>query len=375
VVFVGDTKQMKAIGAGQIFKDMQEKALNTVVMTEKVRQKDEEYKRAVDALGKQDWETFKEKVDPKTKEIEDREKRLNAIRKDFLSSDYKKTLIVTATNKNKNELNSQIREELKTKSKLKEGFKFQVRESKNLSAEDKRYAFCYDVGDTVFASKEALKDLGIKSKSNEFTVVAVDFTKNTITIQNKAEKKWTINTKEHGDKFSVFRNKEIELAKGDRIITLKNDQALNVKNGEMWQVEKINRDGTITIKNENKTKTFNIRDYNYLDHGYAVTVHKSQGMTVSKVIYDASGTRVNYNEVYTAVTRGKTEYSIYTDSKEIFFERMKHEQFKTSTIELTKSAQAEKTAATAQKSASASTQKTAQAVEEVAKTASAGRAR
>jgi len=142
------------------------------------------------------------------------------------------------------------------------------------------------------------------------------------------------------------------------------------------EVEKINRDGTITIKNENKIKTFNIKDYNYVDYGYAVTVHKSQGMTVSKVIYDASATRTNYNEVYTAVTRGKTEYSIYTDSKEIFFERMKHEQFKTSTIELTKSAQAEKTTTTAQKSASASTQKTAQAIEEeTAKTTSAGRAR
>jgi ATP-dependent exoDNAse (exonuclease V) alpha subunit len=91
---------------------------------------------------------------------------------------------------------------------------------------------------------------------------------------------------------------------------LKNDKGLGVKNGEMWQVEKISKDGTITIKNENKTKTFNIKDYNYIDHGYAVTVHKSRGMTVAKVIYDASATRTNYNEVYTAITRGKQEYSI-----------------------------------------------------------------
>ena len=380
VVFVGDVKQLKAVEAGQIFKDMQANGLNTVVMTEKVRQKDEEYKRAVDALGKQDWETFKEKVDVKTKEIEDREKRLNAIRQDFLASDYRKTLIVTATNKDKNELNSQIRNELKEHGKLKEGFKFQVRESKNLSAEDKRYAFCYDVGDTVFANKKDLKAIGIKSNTNEFTVVNVDISKNTITIQNKNGKRFVINTKEHGDKFSVFRTKEIEISKGERIITLKNDKSLNVKNGEMWQVEKINKDGTITIKNENKIKNFNIKDYNYLDHGYATTTHKSQGMTVSKVIYDASATRTNYNEVYTAATRGKLEYSIFTDSKEIFFERMKHEQFKTSTIELTKSAQAEKIASTAQKSASstqtATAQKTAQAIEEeTAKTATAGRAR
>jgi ATP-dependent exoDNAse (exonuclease V) alpha subunit len=333
----------------------------------------------VDALGKQDWETFKEKVDAKVKEIQDRESRLDAIRKDFLSGDYKKTLIVTATNRDKNELNLQIRNELKEQKKLGEGFKFTVRESKNLSAEEKRFAFSYEAGDTVFAPKEALKEMGIKSKNNEFTVIAVDISKNTITLQNRAGKQFVINTKEHGDKFSVFRSKEIEIAKGDRVITLKNDQKLGVKNGEMWQVEKISEDGTITIKNENKTKTFNIKDYNYLDHGYATTVHKSQGMTVAKVIFDASATRTNYNQVYTAITRGKQEYSIYTDSKEIFYDRMKHEQFKTSTIEL--SASAQKQAQTAQKSASAQAQQAQASAryieEENAKTAaaSAGRAR
>jgi len=342
VVFVGDTKQLKSVEAGQIFKDMQERALNTVVMTEKIRQKDEEYRKAVDALGKQDWETFKEKVDPKVKEIDDREKRLNAIRQDFLNGNYKKTLIVTATNKDKNELNSQIRNELKSVGKLKEGFKFTVRESKNLSAEDKRYAFSYDVGDTVFANKEALKNMGIKSKTNEFVVKAVDISKNTITIQSGTGKEWTINTKEWGDKFSVFRTKEIELSKGDRIITLKNDKALGVKNGEMWWVEKIDKDGNITIKNENKEKTFNIKDYNYIDYSYSVTVHKSQGMTVSRVIYDASSARTNYNEVYTGLTRGKIDYSIYTDNKQAFYDRMQHEQFKTSTIELSASAGVEK---------------------------------
>jgi ATP-dependent exoDNAse (exonuclease V) alpha subunit len=179
--------------------------------------------------------------------------------------------------------------------------------------------------------------MGIKSKSNEFTVVAVDYLKNTITIQNQAGKRFTVNVKEWGNKFSVYKPKTIEISKGDRIITLKNDKALNVKNGEMWQVVKIDENGNITIKNENKTKTFNIfKDYNYIDYGYASTVHKAQGMTISKVIYDASATKTNYNMLYTAITRGKTEYSIYTDNKEVFYDRMRHEQFKTSTIELSK---------------------------------------
>jgi hypothetical protein len=92
-------------------------------------------------------------------------------------------------------------------------------------------------------------------------------------------------------------------------------------------------------------------------------------MTVAKVIYDVSAARTNYNEVYTAITRGKQEYSIYTDSKEIFYDRMKHEQFKTSTIELSKTR-----ATSAQKTASAQAQ-SARYIEEETTSASAGRAR
>jgi len=336
VIFTGDTNQLAAVEAGQIFKDMQQKGMNTIHMTEKVRQKDIEYKKTVDALGKKEWDTVREKMESqgKIKEIQNREERINEIKKDFLDGNHEKTLIVTTTNKDKNELNQKIREELQKQNKLSDGYKFTVRESKNLSSEEKRFAFSYSVGDTVYAQRRDLKAMGISSKTNEFTVSGVNITKNEVTIRNANGKEYTINTKEHGDKFSVYSNKEIEISKGDRVITLKNDKQYGVKNGEMWQVKSIDKNGNITIKNENKEKTINIRNYNYVDHAYAVTTHKSQGMTVNKVIFDVSSQKTNYNEVYTAVTRGKTDYAIYTDSKEKFYDNMQIEQAKTSTLDM-----------------------------------------
>jgi conjugative relaxase-like TrwC/TraI family protein len=336
VVFCGDTKQLASVEAGQIFKDMQQKGMNTIKMTEKVRQKDIEYKKTVDALGKKEWDTVKEKMESqgKIKEIQNREERINEIKKDFLDGDRNKTLIVTATNRDKNELNSQIRNELKSQGKLSDGYKFTVRESKNLSSEEKKYAFSYSIGDTVFAQRGDLKAMGISSKTNEFVVSGVNISKNEITIKNANGKEYTINTKEHGDKFSVYSSKEIEISKNDRIITLKNDKQYGVKNGEMWTVEKIDKNGNMVIKNENKEKTINIKEYNYVDHSYAVTTHKSQGMTVNKVISDVSSQKTNYNEVYTAVTRGKVDYAVYTDSKEKFYDKMQIEQAKTSTLDM-----------------------------------------
>jgi len=338
VIFTGDTKQLASVEAGQIFKDMQQKGMNTIEMTEKVRQKNMEYRQTVDAMGKKEWDTVKEKMESqnKIKEIQNRDERISEIKKDFLSGDHSKTLITVATNRDKNELNSQIRNELKSQGKLSDGYKFTVRESKNLSSEEKRYAFSYSIGDTVYAQKKDLKAMGINSKNNEFTVSGVNISKNEITIKNANGKEFVVNTKEHGDKFSVYQTKEIEISKNDRIITLKNDKQIGVKNGEMWQVKSIDSQGNITIKNNNKEKTINIRNYNYIDHAYAVTTHKSQGMTIDQVISDVSAQKTNYNEVYTAVTRGKTEYTIYTDNKDKFYDKIQNEQTKTTTLESTK---------------------------------------
>jgi hypothetical protein len=56
-------------------------------------------------------------------------------------------------------------------------------------------------------------------------------------------------------------------------------------------------------------------------------------MTIDQVISDVSAQKTNYNEVYTAVTRGKTEYTIYTDNKDKFYDKIQNEQAKTSTLE------------------------------------------
>lgn len=125
----------------------------------------------------------------------------------------------------------------------------------------------------------------------------------------------------------------INIAVGDRVVTVKNDKKLGIKNGEMWVVKRLDQKGNITIKNENKERTFNLfRDYNYISHGYAVTVHKSQGMTITNVIYNATA-KTNYNEVYTSITRGKQKCLVYTDDKVGFEEMMKQEQEKTSTLQ------------------------------------------
>ena len=84
-----------------------------------------------------------------------------------------------------------------------------------------------------------------------------------------------------------------QFAAGDRVITLKNDNIFGerVKNGQTWTVTGA-RDGKITMQRDgdNKSLTVSEKNYPHIDHAYAATVHKSQGVTIDRahVVHDSA---------------------------------------------------------------------------------------
>jgi Ti-type conjugative transfer relaxase TraA len=90
---------------------------------------------------------------------------------------------------------------------------------------------------------------------------------------------------------------ERDFAEGDRIYFLKNERSLGVKNGTLGTVERIQGAGpggeglgaslVVRLDGANgsgtgRTVSFHLKDYAEIDHGYAATVHKSQGVTVDR---------------------------------------------------------------------------------------------
>lgn len=104
---------------------------------------------------------------------------------------------------------------------------------------------------------------------------------------------------------------ERQFAEGDRIIFLKNDRQLNVKNGATGAVEKA-EDGKLTVKLDAGRKVvFDEKRYNQVDHGYAVTVHKAQGVTVGRTHYTPS--RMTHRELgYVAGSRHEERFTLHT---------------------------------------------------------------
>ncbi|MGY8680911.1 Ti-type conjugative transfer relaxase TraA [Bradyrhizobium sp. UFLA05-153] len=71
-------------------------------------------------------------------------------------------------------------------------------------------------------------------------------------------------------------------ASGDRVMFLQNERGLGVKNGTLGTIEQVNA-LSMTIQTDNgRSVQFEFKDYNKIDHGYAATIHKAQGLTVDR---------------------------------------------------------------------------------------------
>jgi Ti-type conjugative transfer relaxase TraA len=71
-------------------------------------------------------------------------------------------------------------------------------------------------------------------------------------------------------------------ASGDRIMFLRNERSLEVKNGTPGTIEQVSEGHMLVRTDDARAIAFDMKDYHHFDHGYAATIHKAQGMTVDR---------------------------------------------------------------------------------------------
>ncbi|HBF31814.1 MAG TPA: Ti-type conjugative transfer relaxase TraA [Rhizobium sp.] len=115
----------------------------------------------------------------------------------------------------------------------------------------------------------------------------------------------------------AFRSEDGErsFAKGDQIVFLNNDRDLGVKNGMMGRVVEADK-GKVVVEigdpgsDQQKRVSVVQRHYRNIDHGYATTVHKSQGATVDQVKVLGS-LSLDRHLTYVAMTRHREDVKFY----------------------------------------------------------------
>ena len=119
----------------------------------------------------------------------------------------------------------------------------------------------------------------------------------------------------------VYRTAEGEraFAAGDRLLFRQNSRELGVKNGMLGTVERTG-DGRLDVRLDagagvGRLVSVAMADYAAVDHGYATTIHKSQGATVDRAYVLASDT-MDRHLAYVAMTRHRDEARLYAGRDE-----------------------------------------------------------
>ena len=137
-------------------------------------------------------------------------------------------------------------------------------------------------------------------------------------IMNKPSK----NKKEITSGDTIFRE-------GDKILQLVNDPDNFISNGDIGYIEKIipasfskSKKNEVTINFDGTMVTYTPKDFINITHGYAISIHKSQGGEFKLVIipFTPSFKRMLYNKlVYTAVTRAKEKLILIGDPQSFVY--------------------------------------------------------
>ena len=146
---------------------------------------------------------------------------------------------------------------------------------------------------------------------------------------------------EAGERIYHTNDGKRAFAAGDRILFLENNRDLGVKNGMLGTVTAVSK-GHIMAELDHAGRdgmrrevTVSIGEYAAIDHGYATTIHKTQGSTVDRAFVLASAT-MNRHLTYVAMTRHRGGVELHAGRDEF-------KDLKTLTATLSRNGQKEST--------------------------------
>ena len=110
-------------------------------------------------------------------------------------------------------------------------------------------------------------------------------------------------------------------APGDRLLFRENSRDIGVKNGMLGTVEQAT-EGHLSVRLDSaqgpglgRAVSVSMADYAAVDHGYATTIHKSQGATVDRAYVLASGS-MDRHLTYVSMTRHRDGVTLYAGRDE-----------------------------------------------------------
>lgn len=334
MVLVGDRAQLPSVNNGRIFGLIQDYGIETAVMKDIVRQKNETLKEAIQHTTQGKIKEALEKID--IQEFSTHEARIHWIAKHWLSMTYsmrESTLLFAATHKDRASITHLIRQGLEEQGALGgQSLTHKTLKMKPMEPIQQRFASYYQKDDVIRFNQDFNRH---RITQNQYYRVGVISPKhrrdNVLPLIDEKGKKYTFalkslpHYKAHTAAFErpieIYQSEIIELKTGDKLMWTRNFKQDGIRNGEIFQLEAIQKDALILKSKEKESFTLDKTHpaLHHLDYSYVLTNYKVQGKDAPYGI----GLMASYHQFgatmknfYVQISRAIHGMTLVTDNKE-----------------------------------------------------------
>ncbi len=318
LILGGDTKQHASVVRGDALRILNTVAhIQTAEVSKIYRQKNVEYRSAVDDLSKGDIKTAFEKLDNMGYiQSVDQMKPNKQLIDDYVQTVIKgkSALIISPTHAQGEEVTKEIRERLRDEGIIGKKEIIATRFSNlNMTEAEKSDTRNFKQGQIVQFNQNTP---GF-NRGSIWSVESID--EKAIHVQNtNGEIKQLPTVKSSA--YDVYKKSELNLSKGDRVRITRNGFDADKKrlnNGQTLEVASVSKNGKIVLRNDNNTYTLD-KNFGHITHAHCITSYASQGKTVDEIFISqpaATFPATDAKQFYVSVSRGRDRARIYTDNK------------------------------------------------------------
>ena len=321
LAMVGDSRQLRAVDAGQPFRQLQQAGMATAVMDDIRRQRNPGLKAAVlDAIAGNPG-TALTKLGADVLEVDQEDLGSSAARI-WLAlgpEDRKETALMAPTHVLRREINLNVREGLQEEGILHgRSVTCQVLVNLSMTRAQKREIRNYREGDVVVFHNDLYH---YRVRSGDICPIRAIDGERLVLDHHDSKARHVKPDSDVRFRYDVFESDTIELQAGDRIRWTRNHNQSGLVNGATAVIETMGGKSLVLVTDDDRRLKMDFDDprLRHIAHAYATTVHAAQGLTRDKVIAvldSGHGFLANQQTFYVEISRARDEAIILTDNRE-----------------------------------------------------------
>ena len=228
-------------------------------------------------------------------------------------SERDRTLVMSGTHDIRRAINSYIRTGLQESGAVSDdSVTVTALDKSQLTRAQRREAINYKEGQIL----RIPEGRGAASRTVDWKITATDPTRNTLTVRDAEGREQTLKARDlDPQKVGLYTARDLELAQGDRVLFTENNRTSGFQNNETGRIVSANAESIEIEKDNGEHVTLDPTQTQTLDHGWAITVHRSQGRTIDRALVAGMASKVaTAQSAYVACSRERWNLQIITDN-------------------------------------------------------------